>query len=196
MLSLITQSLQQIQRHEHTFIFSARISFLKNSQEFFLQLSLFVLGPFRFHFHFSKEKWKNCIFSSRKPFYFFTPKSGEKKWKNLVCYSTSSCIFDKHVRVWERKSTLHFVTPVLWLFLWTKNLIKIPFFEIDWKISLLDLKSLSFQFHFFFKKWNQNVFTVHFSKKKRKPKHFTFFFSDKSESIFFSLFTSRSNSCP
>ena len=143
-----------------------------------------ILRNFFYNFHF--------LSSDRFDFTFTSPKKSE----NLICHSTSSCIFDKHVRVWERKSTLHFVTPVLWLFLWTKNLIKIPFFEIDWKISLLDLKSLSFQFHFFFKKWNQNVFNVHFSKKKRKPKHFTFFFSDKSESIFFSLFTSRSNSCP
>ena len=141
-----------------------------------------ILRNFFYNFHF--------LSSDRFDFTFTSPKKSE----NLICHSTSSCIFDKHVRVWERKSTLHFVTPVLWLFLWTKNLIKIPFFEIDWKISLLDLKSLSFQFHFFFKKWNQNVFNVHFSKKKRKPKHF--FFSDKSESIFFSLFTSRSNSCP
>ena len=121
-----------------------------------------ILRNFFYNFHF--------LSSDRFDFTFTSPKKSE----NLICHSTSSCIFDKHVRVWERKSFRHTMSLAI---LWTKNLIKIPFFEIDWKISLLDLKSLSFQFHFFFKKWNQNVFTVHFSKK--------------SESQNISLFSSR-----
>ena len=197
MLSLITQSLQQqIQRHEHTFFFSENLVPREFSRFFF---TTFTFCSRIVSISLSVLQRKNVFWVLERPCIFLLLYLEKETWrKTLSVTQTLSYLPVFSINMWGRgrENQLYISSHhVFGYIMEEKSHTKSVFW--DWlKNSLLDLKSLSFHFHFFFKEWNQNLFTVHFSKKSESQNVSLFPSRIKVKVYPFSLFTSRSNSCP